>query len=310
MASSKLNLVTGAFSYSGKYITQKLLDEGQRVITLTGHPNRPDPFGGQVKTYPFNFDDHHAMVDNLQGVETLYNTYWVRFDHGDTTYSKAVENTRNLISGAEQAGVGRIVHISITQPDSKSPLPYFRGKGILEQDIKKSSMSYAILRPTVIFGREDILINNIAWFLHRFPIFAIPGDGTYKLQPIYVKDLAALAVQAGNDMGNIIIDSTGPETYTFNQLIDLLSDAVGSRTRILHLPPSFALWISKIIGKFLGDVVLTSEEITGLMDNLLVSDAPPPGKTLLSQWVKQNASSLGVHYASELNRHYEISRTT
>ncbi len=77
--------VTGAFSYSGKYITYNLLERDEQVITLTGHPNRPDPFGGKVKACPLDFKDETELATSLDGVDTLYNTYWVRFDHGDTT---------------------------------------------------------------------------------------------------------------------------------------------------------------------------------------------------------------------------------
>jgi NADH dehydrogenase len=76
--------VTGAFSYSGKYITKLLLDRGEEVITLTGHPNRPHPFGGKVKAFPLDFDEA-SMSRSLQGVEVLVNTYWVRFDKGENT---------------------------------------------------------------------------------------------------------------------------------------------------------------------------------------------------------------------------------
>jgi NADH dehydrogenase len=104
--------VTGAFSYSGKYIAKRLLARGEEVITLTGHPDRPDPFGGKVKAYPLDFDEAR-MTRSLQGVEVLVNTYWVRFDKGENTQPRAVENTRRLVSAAKAAGVKRIVHISL-----------------------------------------------------------------------------------------------------------------------------------------------------------------------------------------------------
>ncbi|MEN8173026.1 MAG: NAD(P)H-binding protein, partial [Chloroflexota bacterium] len=285
--------VTGSFSYSGKYITRRLLDAGQEVITLTGHPERPNPFGGKVKAYPFNFDHPEALVDTLDGVDTLYNTYWVRFNHGDNSHDLAVSNTRKLIQAAESAGVRRIVHISITNPDLNSPLPYFHGKAMLEEMVQGSSLSYAILRPTVIFGVEDILINNIAWMLRRYPFFVIPGAGDYRLQPIYAEDLAALAVQAGKEEDNTIIDAVGPEIYSFGALVCLLADTVSSCARIVKLPPKIALLLSRLVGIFVGDVVLTQEEVDGLMANLLISDAPPTGGTSLKGWLSEHADVVG-----------------
>lgn len=168
--------VTGASSYSGKYFTKRLLEHGEKVITLTGHPNRPDPFDGQVKVYPLDFDEA-GMTKSLQGVDVLVNTYWVRFDRGDNTQPRAVENTQNLVNAARAAGIKRIVNISIANPSADSHLPYYWGKAANEKTVIESGISYAILRPTVLAGDEDILINNIAYLLRRFPLFTIPGDG-------------------------------------------------------------------------------------------------------------------------------------
>ena len=301
---SELNVVTGAFGYTGKYIARRLLADGIRVKTLTGHPERPNPFGAQVVAAPFNFDDLPTLIDQLSGASTLYNTYWVRFSRGEVTFDRAVENTRTLIQAAKDAGVGRIVHVSITNPSLNSSLPYFRGKAQVEEAIIDSGISYAIIRPTVIFGIEDILINNIAWMLRRFPLFVVPGGGGYRFQPIFVEDLAGLAVDAGGQEDNLILDAAGPETYTFDEFVRLVGQAMGSRTKIVHLPSALALGISKIVGYFLGDVVLTRDEITGLMSDLLISDAPPAGNTSLKSWLTINVATLGGSYTSELDRHY------
>ncbi|GFP42851.1 hypothetical protein HKBW3C_01975 [Candidatus Hakubella thermalkaliphila] len=173
METPELNVVTGAFGYTGKYITRKLLSMGKRVRTLTGHPARQNPFGDQVSIFPFNFDKPSQLVKSLQGAITLYNTYWVRFSQGQITFDKAIQNTKTLIQAAQEAGVRKIVHLSITNASEESSLPYFRGKRLLEKAIMHSKLSYAIIRPTVIFGSEDILINNIAWLLREFPVFVV-----------------------------------------------------------------------------------------------------------------------------------------
>ena len=296
--------VTGAFSYSGKYITRHLLERGEEVITLTGHPNRPDPFSGKVKAYPLNFEDESELVTSLQGVHTFYNTYWVRFDKGDNTQPRAVENTRKLIGAAVKAGVQRIVHISITNPCADSHLPYFWGKAANEQAVKESGVSYAILRPTVLFGAEDILINNIAWLLRRFPFFAIPGDGSYRLQPVFVDDLAKLAIDAGYAQDNILWDAVGPDIFTFKEMVRLISRTLGLSRGLLHVPPGLALATAQFLSAIVGDVLLTPEEVDGLMAGLLVSNEPPRCETRLQDWLEENKDSVGVHYASELKRHY------
>jgi nucleoside-diphosphate-sugar epimerase len=304
MRAPELNAVTGAFGYTGKYITRRLLSMGEGVLTLTGHPTREDPFGDRVSVAPFNFDNQSQLTESLRGATTLFNTYWVRFSHGRVTFDNAVANTKTLIRAAEEAGVRRIVHVSITNASESSPLPYFRGKALLEQAIMQSGLSYAIIRPTVIFGTEDILINNIAWFLRRFPVFAVPGSGDYRLQPIFVEDLTEIAVSAAHRDENLAVDAVGPEVFTFEELVRLIAEKIRSRARIIHLKPGLALFLSGLLGRVLGDVTLTRDELKGLMSNLLVSDSPPTGQTRLTDWLTRNADSLGAKYASELDRHY------
>jgi len=295
--------VTGSFSYSGKYITKRLLDCSEDVITLTGHPNRPDPFGGKVKAYPLDFDEA-GMRRSLQGVDVLVNTYWVRFDKGENTQPRAVENTRKLVNAAKAAGVKRIVHISIANPSADSHLPYYWGKAANEKTVMESGLSYAILRPTVLVGKEDILINNIAFLLRRFPLFFIPGNGSYGVQPVYVEDLADLAVEAVYSKENYVIDAVGPDSYTFKELVQLIGEKIGARRPLISVPPRLALLAAQFLSLFVRDVILTPEEVDGLMANLLVSKHPPLGKTAFKDWLETNKSTIGTKYASEIKKHY------
>jgi NADH dehydrogenase len=300
----RMNAVTGAFGYTGKHITRLLLQRGEPVITLTGHPERANEFGSAVKAYPFRFDSPEAMAESLAGVRVLYNTYWIRFDRGHATHDRAIANTRALLRAAELAGVPRVVHISITNPGPQSPLPYFRGKALLEEDVRKGRFSHSIVRPTVVFGHEDILINNMAFLLRKAPVFLIPGTGAYRLQPIYVEDLARIAVDAAHASRDLVIDAVGPQVFSFEELVRLIARTVGSRAAILHASSSVALVAARILGAFLHDVLLTKDEVDGLMANLLVSAAAPTGSTSLADWLAENAAVLGVRYASELRRHY------
>lgn len=296
--------VTGAFSYSGKYITKRLLERDEEVITLTNHPNRPDPFAGKVKAYPLNFNNEAELIASLRGADVLVNTYWIRFDKGNNTQPKAVENTGKLVNAAVKAGLKRMVHISITNPSADSHLPYFWGKAANEKFVTESGMGYAILRPTVLFGKEDILINNIAWLLRRFPIFGLPGDGSYKLSPVYVDDLAALAVESVYNHENYIWDAVGPDEFTFRELVELIGKTVDKTPPLLPLPPRLALLAAQFLSLFVKDVMLTPEEVDGLMANLLVSKETPRCKTSLKDWLRENRNTVGRHYASELARHF------
>ncbi len=296
--------LTGAFSFTGKYVARRLMDRGAEVITLTGHPDRPDPFGGRVRPFPLDFDDEKGLMAHLRGAEALVNTYWVRFDRGTNTQARAVENTRRLVRAAREAGVRRIVHVSITQPSLDSPLPYFRGKAENERTVAESGLSYAILRPTLVYGDEDILINNIAWLLRRFPFFAQIGDGRYRLQPVFVDDLAELICRALDERQNSIRDAVGPDVFVFDELVRLIGEKIGHPRPILHLPPALALAASRLLSLGVGDVMLTRDEVDGLMADLLTSSAPPLGKTRLADWLHAHRETVGARYASELARHY------
>ena len=300
--SKGLHAVTGAFGYSGKYIAKRLLEQGHDVITLTNSVNRANPFDGKVKAFPFNFENPAELAKSLQGVSVLYNTYWVRFNHKMFQHADAVKNTLILFEAAKAAHVERIVHVSITNPSKDSDLEYFSGKATLEQALIDSGVSHAILRPTVLFGKEDILINNIAWALRHLPIFGVFGNGEYRLQPIHVDDLASLAVEQGAKRKNIVIDAIGPETFTYRELARTIGDTIGKERPIISVPPSLGLFVGSILGKCVGDVMITREEIKGLMADLLHVDSPPAGTTRLTDWIREHADTLGKRYTSELAR--------
>jgi NADH dehydrogenase len=299
--------VTGAFGYSGRYITERLLQAGHEVITLTNSLNRPNPFGNQVKAFPFHFDASEKLRKALQGVSTLVNTYWVRFDHRLFTHQQAVANTKVLFSAARQAGVRRIVHLSISHPDSASPLPYFRGKAELESSLKALGLSYCILRPTVLFGKEDVLINNIAWSLRHLPVVGMFGKGDYRLQPIYVDDLAQAVAQKVSEDRDETIEAIGPETFTYRELLATIAAVIGVKRPIISVPPGIGYWSCRLIGLLVGDIVITREEIQGLMEGRLQVDAPPLGTTRLTDWIARHRDTLGRRYTSEMARRVDRS---
>jgi len=304
---SQLDLVTGAFSYSGSHIAQRLLDGGHEVRTLTHHPERAHPLRDVVDARRYRFDDPAELTRSLTGVTTLYNTYWVRFDHGASTYRNAVENSRMLFAAARRAGVERIVHVSITNPSVSSRLPYFRGKALVESGLAQSGSPYSIVRPTWLFGGErDVLVNNIAWILRRMPVFPVPGTGRYRVQPVHVDDLARLCVQAASDDEDTVIDAAGPEQMSFAETVALVRSAVGAFAPIVPVPPQLMALAAHGLGALVSDVVLTRDEISGLTSGLLVSHDPPLGELTFSDWLDEHADEIGRRYANELERHFAV----
>jgi len=304
---SNIDVVTGAFSYSGRFIAAQLLERGRSVRTLTNHPKPDDPLAPRIEAHPLKFGDIDGLVTALQGADTLYNTYWVRAPRGSLTHAVAVDNTKRLIDAARRAGVRRIVQTSIANPTA-STSSYYRGKAALEDVVRSSGLSYAIVRPTLLFGEGDVLINNIAWLLRHLPVFAIPGDGRYRLQPMHVKDHAGLQVAVGSQAADVVVDSAGPEIFSFDELIHLLRRALHLRSLVVHTPPVLALAGAVVAGRLVGDMLLTRDELDDLMHDILVSHEPPRGTTRLTDWLPLHREDVGRHYASEIDRHYRRAR--
>jgi uncharacterized protein YbjT (DUF2867 family) len=300
------DLVTGAFSYSGARIAELLLESGREVRTLTFHPDRQHRLQARVEALPYRFDDPSALARSIEGVTTLYNTYWVRFERGRTTFATAVANSKALFEAARRAGVARIVHVSIANPSLDSPLPYYRGKALVEQALAASDVPYSIVRPTWFFGGPDILTNNIAWVVRHMPVFVVPGDGRYLVQPIHVDDFAQICLRAADGLTDVITDAVGPDMMTYEQLVRAVRDALRRRTPILHAPPAAVAALSHALGVVVRDVVLTADEIRGLTAGLLVSHQPAVGQVSFREWLQENASTLGREYANELDRHFRV----
>lgn len=299
-------VVTGAFSYSGGAIARRLVDEGCDVVSLSRHSPPPGhPLAGAVSVAPLQFGDPDALVRALTGADVLFNTYWIRFARRGNTFEGAVENSRALFEAARRAGVGRIVHLSVTKASANSPFAYFRGKAAVERALAETTSEHAVIRPSLVFGgREEILINNMAWLLRRLPVYAVPGDGTYRVQPVAVGDVAELALAAGLRSGSSVEDAVGPEIYSFNEFLALLATAVAARARLVHLPPAVVVALGRALGPFLHDVVITREELGALTSGLLTSDAAPTAHTSFAGWLPVQSDWLGRRYANELERNW------
>lgn len=297
-------VVTGALGFSGRHVATRLLARGDEVVNLTNHPHRPDPFGGRVAARPLAFDRPAELEAAMRGADTLVNTYWVRFPRAGATHAGAVRNSRILFGAAAAAGVRRIVHVSIANPSPGSRQSYYRGKAQVEAALAQSGVAHAVLRPTVLFGDEPILVNSIAWLLRRLPVFAVPGDGRYAVQPVAVEDVAELVLAAADATGDVVWDAAGPEVYSFDELVARVREAVGSRARIVHVPGAAALAAAGVLGRAVGDVLLTREELESLASGVLVSRELPRGRRLFSDWLAANGDRLGRAYLPEVPRHY------
>lgn len=296
-----LNAVTGVFSYTGAHIARRLLSDGQAVRTLSRAPDPAHPLAHEVEFARLQFADPEALADALRGADTLYNTYWVRFAQGSTTWESVLANTRTLLAAARAAGVRRVVHVSVTNASLDSPLPYYRHKALAEQAVRDCGLACAIVRPTLVFAPGDILLNNIAWALRRFPLFLVPGRGQYRVQPVAAEDVADLCVTARDGDQT---DAAGPVAYTYERLVGMIRAATGSRSRLVHVPPPAAVAAGAVIGRARRDDLVTRDELDGLMAEALLSREPPRGRRSFADWLAAYAPELGRRYASEHGRNW------
>jgi uncharacterized protein YbjT (DUF2867 family) len=302
------DVVTGAFGYSGAAIARELRAAGHQVRTLTGHPGRASSGDAAIDVRPLDFTDADGLERDLRGAHTLYNTYWVRFPHGDATHAAAVANSRVLFAAAARAGIQRIVHVSITHADIASRYPYFSGKAAVEAHLRAAGVPYAIARPAILFGGDGVLLNNIAWLLRRLPVFAVGGRGDYHVRPVHVDDLARLCLSLGQRTDEVTVDAVGPESPAFLEMVLAIRAAVGSRALVVPAPGWAIPPLSAALGAVLRDVLLTGEEYHAMADGLADSDAPSTGSTSLSGWIAGHGRELGRGYANELTRHYRLDR--
>jgi len=300
-----VDAVTGAFSYTGSAIARELLARDRQVRTLVrSPPPAGHPLAESVEVAPLALDDQAALVSALAGIEVLHNTFWIRFPRGRSTFEWAIAASARLFRAAAAAGVERIVHISVTRPSVSSPYAYFRAKAAVDELALGGSVPATSVRPSLVFGgRQEILVNNIAWFLRRSPAFAVPRRPC-RVQPVHVEDVARIAADAGGSPESGIVDAVGPETFTYRELVEHIAAAVGSRARLVPLPEQAVAALGRTAGVPLRDTVVTAEELGALTASLLTSDEPPLGRVSFSEWVAGQADWLGREYHSELERHW------
>ena len=307
MTDTPLHVVTGAFGYSGKYITAELLARGARVRTLTNSSHRDNPFGDEIEVHPVDFNDREALVESMRGAYAFHNTYWVRYNHKkgstDFGYDEAVKNNRILFDCAADAGVRRFIHLSVANASEDSSWGYFRGKAVLEKELEASGLSYSIVRPTVIYGGpENVLINNIAWMLRHLPVFGVFGKGDARLTPVHVEDVARICADAAVRDSNEVINAVGPDTFTYREMVEQMARAMGKRRLIVPSPDWLILAAGKILGFFLKDIVITGHEISGLRNESMYTGTEPLGTTRFADWLESEKDTLGRRFVNDLSR--------
>jgi uncharacterized protein YbjT (DUF2867 family) len=296
--------VTGAFGFTGRVLATRLLDAGHEVVTLTRRSGAGDALASRITVRRLEGVDVAGLAGSLAGVETLFNTYWLRFPRGSRTFEGVVARSAALLEAARAAGVRRVVHVSVVNASIDADTPYVRAKAALEAVVRSSGLAWVIVRPTLSYGPGDILINNLAWALRRLPVYGMPGFGRYTVQPVHVDDVARICVEAASGDAGRVLDAAGPEILEYRELVALVRRSIGSRSVVLPMPHVIVLAAARLLGLTVRDVVLTRDEIRELTSSLLTSHEPARGEIRISEWLPANADSLGRRWSSELARNY------
>jgi NADH dehydrogenase len=306
MGDKQLDAITGAFGFTGRALAERLLDDGHDLVTLSRRSGAGDPLGDRLRVEPFATDRPDRLAASLAGVDTLFNTFWIRFPRGTMTYERAVAQSSVLLAAAREAGVRRIVHVSVVNAAPDGPTPYVRAKAALEAIVRSSGLEWVIVRPTLTYGPGDILINNLAWALRRLPVYGLPGLGGYTVQPVHVDDVARICAEAATMEPGRTIDAAGPDILRYRDLVSMVREAIGSRSILVPMPATLVLAAARLLGSVVGDVVLTRDEVRELTSSFLTSLEPGRGTTRIAEWLPANAASLGRTWASELQRNYGL----
>ena len=302
--------VTGAWSFSGRHVAHRLLANGWTLRSISNRSPHPDddPYHGQVRRIEYTHDIDRLATE-LRTCRVLVSNLWTRHDKPPIghkgpwlSHLQAVDQSAVLIMAAAQAGVERLVWTSITNPGQDPDLSYFAGKAVVEQLVRRSGLSYAILRPACFFGGGGILIDNVAWAAQRLPFVPIPDGPPYRIRPIHVEDYADLVVEATASSDDYTIDAVGPDRPEFGELIREVAEAAGSHAKALRLPIKACRLSYAVAGRILGETVLSDDELTGLSRNRLDSKAESTGSTSLLDWIRTTDEKLGRRFRREPHR--------
>jgi uncharacterized protein YbjT (DUF2867 family) len=244
--SGKTVAIAGGSGFIGRAIVRRLLSDSATRVRLMSR----DPDAARRRFSADSLEFVHADVNApdslrpaLAGADAIVNC--VQFDgfpvenprRGLTFERVDYGGTVALLEAARSAAVKRFIYISGAAADPASSHPGFRAKGRAESAVRESGLEFTIFRPSLVYGPEDKVVNRMAEALRYAPIFAVPGTGRQKLQPVLVDDLAACVALALDGRGrNATFEVGGPELMTFDDLIRIVMQITGRHRPIIHIP--------------------------------------------------------------------------
>ncbi|HXR24984.1 MAG TPA: NAD(P)H-binding protein [Candidatus Binataceae bacterium] len=255
--------IAGGSGFIGRAIVRRLAAiPGLTVRVLTRDPVKARvrlAAEGKVDFVSADVNDPARLATVIAGADTIINA--VQFDgypiekpsRGLTFNRVDYGGTVSLIAATKAAGVPNFIYISGAAADERSPNPAFRAKGRAERALRDAGLAFTILRPSLVYGPEDRVVNGLAKAIRMMPVMVVPGSGQQKLRPLLVDDLAAcVALAIGGRGRNGIYEVGGPDPMTFDELVRLVMEITGHKRPIIHVPENLLLVAGAVAEKLPG----------------------------------------------------------
>jgi uncharacterized protein YbjT (DUF2867 family) len=259
-------LVTGGTGFVGSHLVARLLEAGEQVRVLARSPVEVP--GAEV--HRGDARDLAAVLPAVRGCRAVIHLIGIiREAKGASFEAVHVETTRALLRACQESGVRRFLHMSALGSRPRARSRYHRTKWEAEETVRASGLAATIFRPSVIFGSGSSFLPQMRDLVHRAPVIPIIGDGMSLLQPVWVQDVVSCFVSAlaDDDTAARAYDLGGPETYGFEQLLDLLAEHDQVRTRKIHLPVWLVRPAVAVLSRLLPNFPLTSDQLTMLLED-------------------------------------------
>ena len=255
-ASDRVVTVFGGTGFLGRRIVRHLRLHGFCVRVASRHPDRGHALGpddARLRAVKADVRDQRLVADALADAYGAVNAVSLYLEQGlETFHSVHVESAQRVAAQAQRAGVRRLVHVSGIGADPRSQSLYIRKRGEGELAVREAFAEAILIRPAVMFGRDDAFLTTILKLLNRLPLFPMFGNGQMRLQPINVEDVgeAIAKILQREQTGPNMFECGGPSVYSYEELLRVVANAAGIKPILLPVPIAAwgaLAWISEML---------------------------------------------------------------
>jgi NADH dehydrogenase len=213
----------------------------------------------------------NGLAEAFDGCDAVLHLTAVIREKGKQTFDSVIRRgTENVVAAAATAGVGHFVYISAIGADPDPSFPYHYAKWMAEQAVRAEGIPFTTLRPSLMFGPGDGFFTTLCGLVrHSIPVIPVAGDGSALFQPISIDDVVR-CIQESLERGPAMrtIEIGGPEQLTYDEIIDVIHDAIGAGMRIkVHVPVPALMPVAAVMDKVLSKPPVTPAQLRMLARN-------------------------------------------